>query len=365
MTKHQAETYMGIDLAAPNADRSVPYRLIRGDGLLDGGVVRPITDLGVSVEEAPEAPQNSPARRVTAEGIEAKITQEDYIEAIGGRLTVCVLTLANGFLVTGESACVDSCNYDAALGRKIARANAFEKLWPLEGYLLRDQIEAERDVTTFGQTNTAPEPANNDGSSYSVVLTVPGFADYGSARAYEDKLTDAFMDMEASVGLAAFCRIESRDSAEASRMVGPKADTASDMARAADEGWDDPEALSDTLFHNLQHGGTRVGTQGASATFTDRAWLRQRAFELAQVDNTHLEVKDLIESARLIEAYIAGQPEHEPATEAAPATDAELIQRAKDVLVDAVTRGEAPVCDQAADAIHAMADWLNGVTVRD
>ncbi|WP_282029481.1 Gp49 family protein [Paracoccus marcusii] len=279
MTKHQAETYMGIDLAAPNADRSVPYRLIRGDGLLDGGVVRPITDLGVSVEEAPEAPQDSPARRVTAEGIEAKITQEDYIEAIGGRLTVCVLTLANGFLVTGESACVDSCNYDAALGRKIARANAFEKLWPLEGYLLRDQIEAARDAT---------EPATDTG-------------------------------------------------------------------RAADEGWDDPEAVADAGFH--AH--ALIGTQSASATFTDRAWLRQRAFALAQNDNTHHDVKDLIESARLIEAYIAGQPEPEPAPEAAPATDAELIQRAHDVLVDAVKRGEAPTCDHAADAIHAMADWLN------
>ena len=55
-------------------------------------------------------------------------------------LTFCVLVLRNGFTVTGESACASPENFDAAIGRKIARANAVQKIWPLEGYALKSQL---------------------------------------------------------------------------------------------------------------------------------------------------------------------------------------------------------------------------------
>ena len=55
-------------------------------------------------------------------------------------LTICVLQLRNGFTVTGESACASPENFDAALGRKIARANAEQKLWPLMGYELKQRL---------------------------------------------------------------------------------------------------------------------------------------------------------------------------------------------------------------------------------
>lgn len=55
-------------------------------------------------------------------------------------LTFCVLVLQNGFTVTGESACASPENFDAEIGRKIARDNAKQKIWALEGYLLRDQL---------------------------------------------------------------------------------------------------------------------------------------------------------------------------------------------------------------------------------
>ena len=55
-------------------------------------------------------------------------------------LTFCVLVLKNGFTVTGESACASPENFDAELGRKIARQNAVNKIWPLEGYLLKNKI---------------------------------------------------------------------------------------------------------------------------------------------------------------------------------------------------------------------------------
>lgn len=55
-------------------------------------------------------------------------------------LTFCVLVLKNRFTVTGESACASPENFDAEIGRKIARANAVEKIWPLMGYQLREQL---------------------------------------------------------------------------------------------------------------------------------------------------------------------------------------------------------------------------------
>lgn len=55
-------------------------------------------------------------------------------------LTFCVLMLKNGFTVTGESACASPENFDAEIGRKIARANAVAKVWSLMGYELRSKL---------------------------------------------------------------------------------------------------------------------------------------------------------------------------------------------------------------------------------
>ena len=57
-------------------------------------------------------------------------------------LTFCVLVLRNGFTVTGESACASPENFDAEIGRKIARQKAVEKIWPLLGFRLRDKLTA-------------------------------------------------------------------------------------------------------------------------------------------------------------------------------------------------------------------------------
>ena len=55
-------------------------------------------------------------------------------------LTFCVLVLRNGFTVTGESACASPENFDSEIGRKIARANAVNKVWPLMGYELKQRL---------------------------------------------------------------------------------------------------------------------------------------------------------------------------------------------------------------------------------
>ena len=55
-------------------------------------------------------------------------------------LTFCIIVLRNGFTVTGESACASPENFDAEIGRKIARQNAVSKMWPLMGYALKERL---------------------------------------------------------------------------------------------------------------------------------------------------------------------------------------------------------------------------------
>jgi hypothetical protein len=57
-------------------------------------------------------------------------------------LTICVLVLKNGFTVTGESACASPENFNAELGHKIAKGHAKDKIWALEGYLLKSKLAA-------------------------------------------------------------------------------------------------------------------------------------------------------------------------------------------------------------------------------
>lgn len=95
--------------------------------------------------------------RVTPADIEANIWQEHYFTAgnavaktLGidesafpsalGLLTICVIVMRNGFTVTGESACASPENFDADLGKKIARQNAVSKMWPLMGYALKERL---------------------------------------------------------------------------------------------------------------------------------------------------------------------------------------------------------------------------------
>jgi hypothetical protein len=59
-------------------------------------------------------------------------------------LTFCVLVLRNGFTVTGESACASPENFDADIGRKIARQNAEQKIWPLMGYELKQRLHGSK-----------------------------------------------------------------------------------------------------------------------------------------------------------------------------------------------------------------------------
>ena len=80
------------------------------------------------------------APRLNPDLIDATIAGEDYYVFPGTTLTVCCLTLRNGFTVTGEAAAASPENFNVEIGRKIARQNAREKIWALEGYLLRQRL---------------------------------------------------------------------------------------------------------------------------------------------------------------------------------------------------------------------------------
>lgn len=132
-------------------------------------VQSPQTDDSAIEAEIRERANKAP--RVTPADIEAEIVSEHYFtagdgvvgvqavaDAAGMRigdtvsirakdvpgeldlLTFCVLVLRNGFTVTGESACASPENFDAAIGRKVARKNAVDKIWPLLGFRLRDML---------------------------------------------------------------------------------------------------------------------------------------------------------------------------------------------------------------------------------
>ncbi|HWU63584.1 MAG TPA: Gp49 family protein [Ensifer sp.] len=80
------------------------------------------------------------APRLTPALIDETIGHEQYYVFPGTTLTVCALTLGNGYIVTGESAAASPENFNAEIGRKISRENARNKIWALEGYLLRDRL---------------------------------------------------------------------------------------------------------------------------------------------------------------------------------------------------------------------------------
>lgn len=79
--------------------------------------------------------------RVTLARIEGRIAGTEYLHpATSPHVTICVLTLANGFVVIGKSAPADPENFNADFGRKLARDDAIGQIWALEGYLLRERL---------------------------------------------------------------------------------------------------------------------------------------------------------------------------------------------------------------------------------
>lgn len=103
-------------------------------------------------DKAAAAVQKTP-NRVTLDSMNAKVAGENYftigeaLAALGqpftpqhAVMTVCVLTMTNGYMLIGKSAPADAGNFNAELGQKFAREDAIRQLWPLEGYALRERL---------------------------------------------------------------------------------------------------------------------------------------------------------------------------------------------------------------------------------
>lgn len=102
-----------------------------------------------------QALADRPAPTVTIEKMQERIKSVEFSLLPKTTVTVCNITLDNGYSVRGESACVDIRNYDQAIGERIAYDNAVKKLWPLFGFLLAEQMhEATRRI---GDGTFSPE----------------------------------------------------------------------------------------------------------------------------------------------------------------------------------------------------------------
>lgn len=92
----------------------------------------------LSLAETQAVVETKTAPRITEASIKAKIDTVEYFRT--RHLTICIITLHNGFFVTGKSAPAAPENYDQAVGERYAYENAFRDLWQLEGYLLRERL---------------------------------------------------------------------------------------------------------------------------------------------------------------------------------------------------------------------------------
>lgn len=95
--------------------------------------------------------------KITQEHIDATIVSKTFIVLPDGVTTICQLILKNGFSVLGSSACVDPANFNLQMGRDIAFANARDKVWQLEGYLLKEEMFRASVKIPLTITASAPE----------------------------------------------------------------------------------------------------------------------------------------------------------------------------------------------------------------
>lgn len=111
-----------------------------------------------SDEEARAAGQGRP--RVTLADMESKIVARYDVTALRAVsdfpvvpetleslavLSVCIVVMKNGLTLIGKSAPASPENFNAEFGKKLAYEDVIRQLWPLEGYLLRDNLASNRE----------------------------------------------------------------------------------------------------------------------------------------------------------------------------------------------------------------------------
>jgi benzoyl-CoA reductase/2-hydroxyglutaryl-CoA dehydratase subunit BcrC/BadD/HgdB len=94
----------------------------------------------LTLDQAKEIVATKTAPKITEQSIKDKIERVHYIEH--DRLTICIITMFNGFDVVGVSKSASAANHDSEVGKRYAFDNAFKQLWQLEGYRLRTELAA-------------------------------------------------------------------------------------------------------------------------------------------------------------------------------------------------------------------------------
>lgn len=100
-------------------------------------------------EQINEVLSKQTAPKIHSEDLDAQVSEVQYLQVPGKTLIYCVITMLNGFTVTGESACADPANFNEEVGKSIAFRNAKDKMWSLLGYELK---------TRLNKLNTVPAP---------------------------------------------------------------------------------------------------------------------------------------------------------------------------------------------------------------
>lgn len=155
----------------------------------------------ISNEERDALLEASPARKVTLEGLRKRIAHTEFIRPQHeSTLTICVLTLENGFTVVGQSACAHPENFNEQLGQKIAWDDAFGQLWQLEGYLLREELWRDQQWTkedeaylNSPESRSCGEVANSVG-----VAEIAGVAGDNPAATSDDRAASGGEDQAAA-----------------------------------------------------------------------------------------------------------------------------------------------------------------------
>lgn len=92
----------------------------------------------LSLEGAKALVAEKTAPKVTEKSIKEKIKEVSYFH--DDLLTICTVTMQNGFRFVGKSAPASPENYDREVGKRYAYEDAFKQIWPMEGYLLRERL---------------------------------------------------------------------------------------------------------------------------------------------------------------------------------------------------------------------------------
>ena len=107
------------------------YKVVYADGYASWSPKDVFDDAYVALDDIPNT--------LTRDAIEAKVVGELFVKVGDTTTIVCNLLLDNGFVVTGTSACIDPAIFDEVTGKQIAYDNAIDKMWQLEGYLLKQR----------------------------------------------------------------------------------------------------------------------------------------------------------------------------------------------------------------------------------